>query len=496
MSSPSGPYFFVSYSRADIADLRRIVTELRKRGVNAWVDTENLIPGSPEWEREIERSIRGAAGIIVLLSPHSNDSQWVRRELSFAEEIDKRLFPVHIRGDENDSIPLRLAAHQRVDLRSNFSEGLDRLADALNDHLGTTKVIERSRLKPKRSFSLPSGKDVKKLALPVSLVLLALLCISGMVFAVKAISNIRIPTATSPVAVNTPTQVNEAGTPTQSATAAVDNYPEPTGKIVYTCNIASNGDELCIINADGTEPRRLTDSYRSSNATLSPDGKSIVYVMDNGKNAEVYEMDLASGKSTQLTDLKKNVGSPEISPDNRYIIFHYYSGNNFQICIMDRDGSNPRKFLSQSGKDLHDPTWSPDGTQILFALGKGDNNQLYIMDLQGGEPKLVNDSIDTRGRSDWSVNDFLSFDQGGPFLHDVYLMDTRGNDLHQVSPSGLNAQGASLSPDGNWIAFTGYTDVKNQDQNSCEIFIMRLDGSDVRQLTKNSTCDYQPRWGN
>lgn len=493
MNFPPGPYFFVSYSRADIADQRRIVTELRKRGVNAWVDTENLIPGSPAWEREIERSIRGAAGIIVLLSPDSNDSQWVRRELSFAEEIDKRLFPVHIRGNEDHSIPLRLAAHQRVDLRSNFNLGMDGLADALNDHLGATKVIERPKPIRKQALRLPSSKDLKKFALPAVLVFIGLLCIGGLAFAVQAISNIRIPTPTSPI--YTPTRVDVTNTPTETGLVPVANYPEPTGKIVYTCNVS--GDELCVINVDGTGQRQLTDSYRSSNANPSPDGKKIVYVMDDGKNAEVYEMDLASGKTTQLTDLKKSVGSPEISPDNKHIIFHYRSGNNaFQLWIMDRDGSHPQKLFDESGRDAHDPTWSPDGTQILFALGKGENNQLYILDFNGREPIQVNDAIDTRGRSDWSSNGLISFDQGGPFMHDIYLMDIDGNDLHQVSQSGLNAQGASLSPDGKWIAFTAYTDVANKDQNSCEIFIMRLDGSDIRQLTKNTHCDYQPRWGN
>ena len=81
-------------------------------------------------------------------------------------------------------------------------------------------------------------------------------------------------------------------------------------------------------------------------------------------------------------------------------------------------------------------------------------------------------------------------------MHDVFLMDTSGKDLQQVSQSGFNAQGASLSPDGNWIAFTAYTNVADQDQNSCEIFIMRPDGSDTRPLTNNTYCDYQPRWGN
>jgi TolB protein len=218
--------------------------------------------------------------------------------------------------------------------------------------------------------------------------------------------------------------------------------------------------------------------------------------MDDGKNQEVYEMDLASGRTTRLTDLKKSVGSPEISPDNQHIIFHYRSGtNNFQLWIMNRDGSDPQKFFEEPGRDVHDPTWSPDGTQILFALGKGESNQLYILDFNGRDPRLVNDTIDTRGRSDWSDNGLIAFDQGGPFMHDIYLMDISGNDLHPVSQPGFNAQGASLSPDGDWIAFTAYTNVADKDQNSCEIFIMRVDGGDIRQLTKNSYCDYQPRWG-
>jgi Tol biopolymer transport system component len=325
-----------------------------------------------------------------------------------------------------------------------------------------------------------------------------LLCIGGLAYGVSAISNIRIPTPTTPLYIYTPvdplTPVTVTSPPIETGVAPV-NYPEPTGKIVYTCNV--NGDELCIINADGTGQRQLTDSYRSSNATLSPDGKQLVYVMDDGKNAEIYELDLTSGKGTQLTDLKKSVGSPEISPDNQQIIFHYRSGNNaFQLWIMNRDGSHPQKLFAESGRDVHDPTWSPDGTQILFAMGKGESNQLYVLDFNGRDPVLVDDAINTRGRSDWSSNGLISFDQGGPFQHDIYLMDREGNDLHQVSQSGLNAQGASLSPDGKWIAFTGYTDVANQDQNSCEIFIMRVDGSDMRQLTNNNYCDYQPRWGN
>ena len=60
MASASAPYFFKSYNQEDVDLQQRIVRELRGRGINIWVDIENLIPGSPAWERENECSIRGA----------------------------------------------------------------------------------------------------------------------------------------------------------------------------------------------------------------------------------------------------------------------------------------------------------------------------------------------------------------------------------------------------------------------------------------------------
>ncbi len=487
MSAPSGPYFFISYSRADTALQRKIVAELRERRVNVWVDTENLIPGSPAWEREIEKSIRGAAGIIVLLSPESNNSEWVRREISFTEEHDKRIFPVLIHGDENDSVPLRLSSHQRVDLRRNFSKGLDELANALKDHLGVTAINKKIKPASKQSTTTPATVDLKKYALPAVLALIGLFCIGGVVFGLRLISNANVPTEPT----DTPPAIDITIPPTE--TQPVADYPAPAGKIVFTCNI--EGDEVCIMNADGSGWRRLTDSYRSFNATLSLDGKKIVYVMDDKKNTEIYELDLATGKIKQLTDLKTSVGSPEISPDNKYITFHYRSGNDYEtIWIMNRDGSNPHEFYSSPGKDVHDATWSPDGKQILFAMGKNDSNKFYIMDFSGGTPYLVNDKVNSRGRSDWS-KDLISFDQGAPNLHDVYIMNVDGTNLHQLT-HGNNSQGASLSPDGKWIAFTAYTADSKQSPESCDIFIMHIDGSDVRDLTNSPYCDYQPRWGN
>jgi TolB protein len=492
--STSAPHFFLSYSREDAALQSRIVAELRGRGINIWVDIEHLIPGSPAWEREIERSIRGAAGIIVLLSPDSNNSEWVRREISFAEQNEKRIFPVLIRGEEDDSIPLRLSSHQRVDLRRHFHNALDELANALLDHLGETKVSKRKKPEATEPVSF-APPDLRKFALPALIGLIGLACIGGLALAARflytAINNTPDQTAT----VTTPPDTDPTNPAATDTAIVIDtNFDEPTGKIVYTCQV--KGDEVCIINVDGSGWRQLTDLLSASYyASLSPDGESIVFIGKATGFTEIYEIDLGSGESTQLTHLKKDLGSPEISPDNKFIAFTYRPSNNIaQLWIMNRDGSDPREFYRSPNQEAHDPTWSPDGTQILFAMGKGENNKLYTIDFDGRDPQVVNDTIDTRGHSDWSLADLITFDMGGEFRHEVYVMDRDGSNLHQVS-HGNNAQGESFSPDGKWIAFTAYTDVANKDQSSCEIYIMRADGTDLRRLTENGYCDYQPRWG-
>lgn len=486
MSTPAS-YFFMSYSRENVSLQKKVLAGLRELGVNAWVDVENLIPGSPAWEREIERAIRGAAGVIVLLSPDANNSEWVRREISFAEQHQKRIFPVLIQGDEDDSIPLRLAAHQRVDLRRNFDAGLDALANALKEHLGVTAVNRLPASNKRTSFDPTLAR---KLILPGVLAILALGCVGLFAFSTRFIFK-NFPQATKVVTASPAADPTKPAVTDTVPTTAVN---QPGGKIVYTCQIA--GDEICIINPDGSGWRRLTNMPSASfYASLAPDGKSVLFINSETGKTEIYEIQLESGNLKQLTSMKNDIGSPEVSPENKSILFTKRVSNNTQIWIMNRDGSNPHKLYAADGKDAHDAIWSPDGKEIVFAFGRGENNKLYIMDFNGLNPRLVNDTIDTRGRSDWSTGNLLVFDMGGPFKHDVYSMTTAGDNLQRLT-NGNNSQGASFSPDGQWIAFTAYTNVANKDEASCEIYIMRVDGSEMRRLTSNSYCDYQPRWGN
>ncbi len=301
------------------------------------------------------------------------------------------------------------------------------------------------------------------------------------------------------------TQIALTGTPprAQPTLAPVMDAPPtptpnpaiPTGKIVYVCQIfkVQYGDQICIMNADGTGQHRLTteDYTRHFYPSMSPDGKSVIYVQFGGENIyDIYEMTL-DGQATRLTDALGVLTAPEISPDGSQIAFtHGFPLEEHAIWVMDRDGSHPHQVY-ESGWD---PTWSPDGEEILFASDFNGTVQMYILSLNNGSTRQVNAMSRLRGRTDWSPRGEIVTYSGTSWNRELYLMNADGSNLHQITPEGGNSQGPSFSPDGNWVAFTAYFDHYGEDH-GCEIYIMRRDGTDLRRLTDNDYCDWQPRWG-
>ncbi len=305
-------------------------------------------------------------------------------------------------------------------------------------------------------------------------------------------------TATATSAFNFPTPIAASATPfTPQLTSSAIN--PPTGKIVFTCQIfkvqASN--QICIINADGSGFKRLTtaDNKQHYYPSLSPDGKSVIYAAFREANYfELYEMDIAASQTTQLTNKAGNLNAPEISPDGKYIAYKAWNPrlNINALYIIGRDGKNIERFTKIAGWD---PTWSPDGNSILFASDVDGGVQLYSSEVSGKNLHRVSNLPAIRGRSDWSPDGQSIVTYSGESWHrEVYIMNADGSNARVLSPLGGNAQGPSFSPDGKWVAFTAYYDHYGDDH-GCEIYILRVDGTDLRRLTNNDYCDYQPRWG-
>lgn len=291
--------------------------------------------------------------------------------------------------------------------------------------------------------------------------------------------------------------------PTPEATATIDPSASPSGKIVYVCQFSKRvkRNQICLVNADATGQRVLTPSgnYDDYFPSITPDGQAVLFVSNRTGRYQVYEYSLITQQMRQLTNLSDdNAGAPEASPDNSLIVFYAtHDGEEYpqshNLWIAERDGSNPVQITDRRG-GAWDPVWSPDGTQIMFASEQDGIPQLFIIDADGTNARQVTHLTGIRGRNDWSPDGVtLSTYIGSAWDRDIYIFDLNGENVRQLT-DGFGNLAPSFSPDGQWITFMSYRDHPRQDL-GCEIYVMRVDGSDVRRLTDNDICDWQPRWG-
>jgi TolB protein len=272
----------------------------------------------------------------------------------------------------------------------------------------------------------------------------------------------------------------------------VDQTPVPlppigntslSGKIVFTCFVQQI-DQICLMNADGSGRRQLTDFDATSfYASLSPDGETIYFVSRKDGPFEIYSMNLNGRNVERLTNGIGALYAPELSPNGNRIIFTNH-GNG--IWIMRADGNNPRPLTT---RDDIDPTWSPDGSMIAFASNRSGERQLYVMNYDGSNITQITDLNNMGGRSTWSPDGTkLAFYRGPAGDRNIFIVNVDGSNVTRLTSGGDNL-GPSWSPDGNWIAFTSFRDGNN------EIYIIRPDGTGLTRLTESPISDWQPRWG-
>lgn len=245
-------------------------------------------------------------------------------------------------------------------------------------------------------------------------------------------------------------------------------------------------------------------------ATFSPDGKRLLYSQyaNNGMSTSDTSIEImnADGSNKHTLYHEKGAASfdPNWSPDGSTILFsigHYFRAPGLppaQIATIKPDGSGFTPIVDD-GVTNGFPTWSPDGKQIVYKHGK----HLVVRTLADGKVTAINTGAHYDNFPKWQPHgDRILFtsDRDGGF--DLYTVRPDGTDVQRLTRAPGSSAHSSWSPDGKWILFSsgrrGFKDEmamsEGVPQPYGEIFAMRADGSDVRQLTDNKWEDAVAGW--
>jgi TolB protein len=206
---------------------------------------------------------------------------------------------------------------------------------------------------------------------------------------------------------------------------------------------------------------------------------------------DIWVMDADGSNATDLTNSFGMDTNPDLSPDGRYIVWTHFldSGNRTPLMIMRSDGSDAREVVAATA-GLFPPRWSPDGERILYGAQDG----VHTIRPDGTDDQLLPGSgISGYVDASWSPDGnrlVLGAYAGASSDDGVWVIDLRTQaKTHIVSQV---AEGPVWSPTGDLIAFAGGPDRT--------LFTVRPDGRDLTALTTfgpsadNSTWNSNLAW--
>jgi hypothetical protein len=170
MDNHSFPSAFISYAHEDKDLALQIARRLTENGVNPWIDAWEIAAGESLVERVFEKGLKDCAVFVIVLSPASVDSNWVKQELDVAvvNRIRRLTQVIPILASECE-VPVSLRALKWLDIRDGLDNVVRAIVDAAYQRRPEKPLIQPEPDRIKNLINTHRGFSVEASTIAVSI---------------------------------------------------------------------------------------------------------------------------------------------------------------------------------------------------------------------------------------------------------------------------------------------------------------------------------------
>lgn len=328
----------------------------------------------------------------------------------------------------------------------------------------------------------------------VILLLLVFIVLAGIVVVLLMRNNPSpaAPIQTTPTAITT-TQTQAPAVATPTTETAATPIQEATAESQTTEAIVESREVSPLSTPEGTlfvSPLALPVELEGT----------IAFHSTQSGELQIHTLDLASGLEQQLVNTGRSF-EPTWSPDCQQIAFvaERNDTDNFELYIMNRDGSDQRRLIPDQemapGHKDWAPTWSPNGDVIAYQSNQVGDLRVCFVTIGGRSLGCFAPGW-SAARPAWSPDGnklvFIGLEDGDwdLFIADVNVTadQVEVQNAQKLTDNQSIEMHPRMSPDGRHIVY------ESNSQGTYDIMIMNADGSDPRVLAAEGVDEAMPDW--